>query len=37
MMRKRLSRGRSRRVFRKGSKIRSKNLRTRPMRGGWRL
>lgn len=35
--RKAMSRGKSRRVFRKGTRVRGKNLRARPMRGGIRL
>lgn len=35
--RKPLSRKASNRNFRKGTKIKGKNLRSRPMRGGWRL
>lgn len=35
--RQRMSRGKSRRIFRKGARVKSKNLRSRPMRGGWRL
>lgn len=35
--RQRMSRGKSRRVFRKGTRVNGKNLRARPMRGGWRL
>lgn len=35
--RQRMSRGKSRRVFRKGTRVKSKNLQARPMRGGWRL
>lgn len=32
-----ISRKASRRNFRKGSRVQNKNLRARPMRGGWRL
>lgn len=32
-----MSRKRSKRAFRKGSRVKGKNLRSRPMRGGWRL
>lgn len=35
--RKHMSRGKSRRNFRKGARVKGKNLRARPMRGGWRL
>lgn len=35
--RQRMSKSRSRRVFRKGRKTNRKNFRSRPMRGGWRL
>lgn len=37
MARRRLSRRRSRRVFRKGLKVKRKNLRAIPMRGGFRI
>ena len=37
MRRRRLTRGRSRKVFRKGLKVRRKNLRATPMRGGFRI
>lgn len=37
MRRKRMNRSSSRRNFRKGAKTKGKNLRARPMRGGWRL
>lgn len=37
-MRKRLSYGKSRRVFRKGTKVKNMNdMHSRPMRGGFRL
>lgn len=35
--RRKLNRRQSRRNFRKGARTKSKNLRARPMRGGWRL
>lgn len=35
--RRKMSRKRSKRSFRKGTGVKSKNLRSRPMRGGWRL
>ena len=35
--RKKMRRGSSRRNFRKGTRVKGKNLRSRPMRGGWRL
>jgi len=35
--RKRLKRGHSRRLFRKGTRVKRKNLRAQPMRGGIRL
>lgn len=35
--RKRMTRSKSRRSFRKGTRVSGKNLRSRPMRGGWRL
>lgn len=35
--RKRMTRRRSKRVFRRGTRTKRKNLRSRPMRGGWRL
>lgn len=37
MRRRRLTRRTSRRFFRKGLKVRSRNLRARPMRGGFRI
>lgn len=37
MRRQRMSKGKSRRNFRNGTKIQSKNMRSTPMRGGWRL
>ena len=37
MRRRRLTRRRSRKVFRNGLKIRRKNLRAIPMRGGFRI
>ena len=37
MRRRRMSRKGSRRNFRRGAKVKSKNMRSRPMRGGWRL
>lgn len=37
MRRRRMSRSESRRNFRKGSRVKGKNLRARPMRGGIRL
>lgn len=37
MRRRRLSRRASRRRFRAGAKVNRKNLRVRPMRGGFRL
>lgn len=37
MRRRKLTRGRSRKVFRKGLKVRRKNLRAVPMRGGFRI
>lgn len=37
MRRRRLSRRASRRRFRVGAKVNRKNLRVRPMRGGFRL
>nr|DAJ87282.1 MAG TPA: hypothetical protein [Microviridae sp.] len=37
MRRRRLSRRASRRFFRKGLRVRSRNLRARPMRGGFRI
>jgi len=37
MKRRRMSRKGSKRSFRKGAGTREKNLRARPMRGGWRL
>ena len=36
-MRKRMGRRRSRKVFRKGLKTQSANLRSSPMRGGFRI
>lgn len=35
--RKSMSRKSSRKNFRKGARVKGKNLRSRPMRGGWRL
>lgn len=35
--RRKLGRKENKRVFRKGTKVRGKNLRAMPMRGGWRL
>lgn len=35
--RKKMSRRGSRKNFRKGTRVKRKNLRSRPMRGGWRL
>lgn len=37
MKRRRAKRSKSRRLFRKGTKVKSKNNGQRPMRGGWRL
>lgn len=37
MKRKRLSRGKSRKSFRKGTRTKSANISQRPMRGGWRF
>lgn len=37
MRRHKLSRGASRRSFRRGNRVKSANLRAAPMRGGWRL
>ena len=37
MKRRRLSRRTSRRFFRKGLKVRRRNLRAKPMRGGFRI
>jgi hypothetical protein len=37
MRRHRLSRKTSRRFFRKGLRVRRRNLRARPMRGGFRI
>lgn len=35
--RRKMSRQGSRKSFRRGSRVKGKNLRSRPMRGGWRL
>ncbi len=35
--RKKMSRKGSKKSFRKGSRVKGKNLRSRPVRGGWRL
>lgn len=35
--RKRMSRSRSKSNFRRGTRVKGKNLRSRPMRGGWRM
>lgn len=35
--RRKMGRKASRHVFRKGNRVKGKNLRARPMRGGWRL
>lgn len=35
--RRRMSRKGSKRSYRKGAKVATKNMRARPMRGGWRL
>ncbi len=35
--RKKMSRRGNRKNYRRGSRVKSKNLRARPMRGGWRL
>jgi len=32
-----MSRKKSRKVFRKGTRVKSRNLRARPMRGGFRI
>jgi len=37
MKRKSLSRKKSNKMFRKGAKPHKKNLKAKPMRGGWRL
>lgn len=35
--RRKMTRRHSRKSFRKGTRVKAKNLRSRPMRGGWRL
>ncbi len=35
--RKRMRKGKSKRVFRRGARTNRKNVGARPMRGGWRL
>ncbi len=35
--RKRMRRGANRKNFKRGTRVKGKNLRARPMRGGWRL
>jgi len=37
MKRKRMSRRRSKKQFRRGSKTHKRNLSHKPMRGGWRI
>lgn len=37
MRRRRMSKKRSKRSYRSGAKVARKNLRQRPMRGGWRI
>lgn len=37
MRRRKLGRRASRKNFRRGARVKGKNLRSRPMRGGWRL
>ena len=37
MKRKKMSKGKSKSAYRKGAKPKAKNVRRKPMRGGWKL